>query len=96
MTSDPLRSAPTFRRAASLLATGALAISFSILPAGVANADTDTANLPGGTSISVTISGPANGATVAPGDVSVTGDAQVGQGVARADTPAQCGRRPSR
>ncbi|GAA2358449.1 hypothetical protein Cme02nite_34560 [Catellatospora methionotrophica] len=43
-------------------------------------------NLPGGTSIAVTITGPADGAAVAPGPVTVTGTASVGTGAPVADT----------
>jgi hypothetical protein len=43
-------------------------------------------NLPGGTSITVAIATPADGAEVAPGPVTVTGTASVGTGVPVADT----------
>jgi len=43
-------------------------------------------NLPGGTSISVTIGSPANGTIRPPGPVTVTGTASVGEGVPVADT----------
>ena len=43
-------------------------------------------NLPGGTSISVAINTPANGAVLQPGPVTVTGTAAVGTGVPVANT----------
>ncbi|GLY50117.1 choice-of-anchor P family protein [Lentzea sp. NBRC 102530] len=45
-----------------------------------------TGNLPGGTSIGVTITSPANNSVHPPGPVTVTGKASIGEGVAIADT----------
>ncbi|MFD5826877.1 choice-of-anchor P family protein [Lentzea sp. NPDC060358] len=61
---------------AALTATVALAI-----PAHAA-----AGNLPGGTSIGVTITGPADNTVVVPGPVTVTGKASIGTGVAVVDT----------
>ena len=60
----------------ALVATVALAI-----PAHAADG-----NLPGGTSIGVTITSPANNSVVVPGPVTVTGKASIGTGVAVVDT----------
>lgn len=67
---------PIFTVGAALAATVALAI-----PAHAANG-----NLPGGTSISVTITSPANNSVVVPGPVTVTGKASIGTGVPVVDT----------
>lgn len=67
---------PTLTVGTALAATVALA-----LPAHAA-----TGNLPGGTSIGVTITSPANNALVVPGPVTVTGKASIGTGVAVVDT----------
>ncbi|ANZ40724.1 hypothetical protein BBK82_36760 [Lentzea guizhouensis] len=67
---------PTLTVGTALVATVALA-----LPAHAA-----TANLPGGTSIGVTITSPAPNAVVVPGPVTVTGQATIGTGVAVVDT----------
>ncbi|MFJ5991611.1 choice-of-anchor P family protein [Lentzea sp. NPDC092896] len=67
---------PSITVGAALAATVALAI-----PAHAA-----TGNLPGGTSIGVTITGPANNAVVVPGPVTVTGKASIGTGAAVVDT----------
>ncbi|SMC83948.1 choice-of-anchor P family protein [Lentzea albidocapillata] len=67
---------PSITVGAALAATVALAI-----PAHAA-----TGNLPGGTSIGVTITGPANNTVVVPGPVTVTGQASIGTGVAVVDT----------
>ncbi|WP_439658056.1 choice-of-anchor P family protein [Lentzea sp. HUAS TT2] len=67
---------PSITVGAALAATVALAI-----PAHAA-----TGNLPGGTSIGVTITSPANNAVVVPGPVTVTGKASIGTGVAIVDT----------
>ncbi|GHH41445.1 vWA domain-containing protein [Lentzea cavernae] len=67
---------PSITVGAALAATVALAIP--------AHAAVD--NLPGGTSIEVTITGPANNAVVVPGPVTVTGKASIGKGAAVVDT----------
>ncbi|MCR3754263.1 choice-of-anchor P family protein [Lentzea californiensis] len=67
---------PSITVGAALAATVALAI-----PAHAA-----TGNLPGGTSIGVTITAPANNAVVVPGPVTVTGKATIGTGAAVVDT----------
>ncbi|MEU7478781.1 choice-of-anchor P family protein [Lentzea sp. NPDC042327] len=67
---------PTLTVGTALVTTVALA-----LPAHAA-----TGNLPGGTSIGVTITSPAPGTLVVPGPVTVTGKATIGTGVAIVDT----------
>lgn len=67
---------PTITVGTALVATVALAI-----PAHAA-----TGNLPGGTSIGVTITSPASGSVVVPGPVTVTGKASIGTGVPVVDT----------
>jgi trimeric autotransporter adhesin len=60
--------------------TGLVALGLMVLTAAPAFA-TD-GNLPGGTSISVDIDSPVDGAVVPPGPVTVTGTAAIGEGVA--------------
>lgn len=67
---------PSITVGAALAATVALAI-----PAHAA-----TGTLPGGTSIEVTITSPADNAVVLPGPVTVTGEASIGTGAAVVDT----------
>ncbi|MFJ1766780.1 PKD domain-containing protein [Amycolatopsis sp. NPDC088138] len=61
--------------------TGIAALLASSVPANAVNG-----NLPGGTSIAVDITGPADNAVVPPGPVTVTGTASIGTGVAVKDT----------
>lgn len=65
-----------------LSCTGALAIAITSASPAVAA----TGNLPGGTSIGVTIDSPADGAVRPPGPVDVTGSASIGQGTPVANT----------
>ena len=71
-----------------LPAIAGLALAAVLAAAPMAQADSTNGNLPGGTSISVGISTPADGALVAspPADVSLGGTASVGQGVPVANT----------
>jgi hypothetical protein len=71
-----------------LPAIAGLALAGILAAAPMAQADTTHGNLPGGTSISVGISAPTDGALIAspPGDVSLSGTASVGQGVPVANT----------
>ena len=71
-----------------LPAIAGLALAGVLAAAPLAQADTTNGNLPGGTSISVGIAAPADGALIAspPGDVSLSGTASVGQGVPVANT----------
>lgn len=65
-----------------LSCTGALAIAIASVSPAVAA----TGNLPGGTSIGVTIDSPADGVVLPPGPVDVSGSASIGQGTAVANT----------
>ena len=71
-----------------LPAVAGLALTAALVCAAPAPADTENGNLPGGTSITVGISSPTDGALIAspPGDVSLSGTASVGQGVPVANT----------
>jgi hypothetical protein len=71
-----------------LPAIAGLALAAALAAAGPAAAHTTSGNLPGGTSIAVGISAPADNALIAspPGDVSLSGTASVGQGVPVANT----------
>jgi hypothetical protein len=61
--------------------TGIVALLASSVPANAVNG-----NLPGGTSISVDITGPAENAVLPPGPATFTGTASIGTGVAVKDT----------
>ncbi len=61
-------------------------VTLLLVPFGTASADTENGNLPGGTSIQVAITTPADGAIFPPGNVAVTGSAAIGQGVPIANT----------
>lgn len=78
----PIPSGGRLRAVAGLM----LVAVFAVVP--TAAADTESGNLPGGTSISVGIDSPAAGALIAspPGDVSLSGTASVGEGVPVANT----------
>jgi hypothetical protein len=71
-----------------LPAIAGLALTAALTAATPAVADTTSGNLPGGTSISVGVSAPADGALIAspPGNVNLSGTASVGQGVPVANT----------
>ncbi|QFZ19424.1 vWA domain-containing protein [Saccharothrix syringae] len=65
---------------------GAGALAVAVLVASQIQAQAVDGNLPGGTSISVAVTGPAPNTVVPPGPVTVTGTASVGTGVAVRDT----------
>lgn len=71
-----------------LPAIASLALAAILVAAPAAMADTANGNLPGGTSITVGISAPADGAVIAspPGGVNLSGTASVGEGVPVANT----------
>lgn len=71
-----------------LPAIASLALAGILIAAPPASADTTNGNLPGGTSMTVGISAPADGALIAspPGDVNLSGTASVGEGQPVADT----------
>lgn len=77
---------PSLGRRVPALASLALAAILAAAPP--VSADTTNANLPGGTSMTVGISAPADGALIAspPGDVALSGTASVGEGVPVANT----------
>jgi hypothetical protein len=79
-----MRRQGRFKQLLAMGLAGLLAGSFGVH----ARADTETGNLPGGTSIEVSIDSPSDGAVMAgpTADVPVTGTAAVGQGVPFADT----------
>src|SRR5436190_16940729 len=63
-----------------------LVVALLVVLAGSTNASATNGNLPGGTSITVAINSPANGAVLPPGTVAVNGTASVGQGLPVANT----------
>jgi hypothetical protein len=71
-----------------LPAMAGLALAAVLAAAPMAQADATNSNLPGGTSITVGIDQPADGALIAspPGNVSLSGSASIGQGVPVANT----------
>ncbi|HEX2054221.1 MAG TPA: VWA domain-containing protein [Actinomycetota bacterium] len=76
-----------FRRSKLALLTGLLStVLTQALFVAPAAADVENGNLPGGTSISVGITNPAEGALYVPGSVPVSGTASIGEGQPVADT----------
>ncbi len=75
-------------RGGRLPAVAGLALAGALIAAAPAMAHTTSGNLPGGTSIEVGISAPADGALIAspPGNVHIAGTATIGQGVPVANT----------
>ena len=74
------------RRATVRLLTALLLVSLLLVPFATVSADEESGNLPGGTSIGVSINAPADNAVFPPGPVTVTGDASIGAGVVIKDT----------
>jgi hypothetical protein len=74
------------KRTLSAVVASTAGLALLAAAANTASAHPVPGNLPGGTSISVAIDSPTDGAVVAPGPVTVSGTASIGEGLAEPDT----------